>query len=238
MTDLFEIFCDDCTEFLKSAKDKQFGAVVTDPPYGIGETRKKVLSRGTKAAPPIDYGDMDWDKERVPDELIINSLRISKEQVIFGGNYYIDLLKPGPSWIVWDKLNSGDFADCELAWTSHNKAVRKFTHMWNGFLKGTPEKRYHASQKPLPLMLWVIENYTRPGDVVVDPFMGSGSTGVACVMLGRKFIGIERLQHNYDNAKMRLEAALDKPSLFQLGNINEQETFEQVGIDFDSKLFS
>jgi len=234
----YELFNEDCTKFLREAKDKQYQVVVTDPPYGINENEKKIMSRGSKAAPPIDYGVVDWDKERVPDELIINCLRISKQQVIFGGNYYIDLLRPGPSWIVWDKQNSGDFADCELAWTSHNKAVRKFTHMWNGFLKKVPEKRYHPTQKPLALMQWVIENYTELGDTVIDPFMGSGTTGVACVMLGRNFIGIERNERYFEDAKMRIEFASSQPTLLGLMNGVGQVDLTQGSIDFgESELF-
>jgi DNA modification methylase len=104
-------------------------------------------------------------------------------------------------------VNSGDFADCELAWTSHKKAVRKFAYMWNGMIKQKPEERYHPTQKPLALMLWVLENYTNEGNTIFDPFMGSGTTGVACVQTGRNFIGCEIDPGYFEIAKKRIEAA-------------------------------
>jgi len=179
--------------------------VVTDPPYGIGENNRKNLSR-EKLASPIDYGDFDWD-EPIDERHIEAMLKVSHDQVIFGGNYYADKLPASSSWIVWDKVNSGDFADCELAWTSHKRAVRKFTYMWNGMIKQKPEKRYHPTQKPLALMKWVIENYTKPGDTVLDCFMGAGTTGVACVQTGRNFIGIEIDEGYFNIANKRIAQA-------------------------------
>ena len=140
-------------------------------------------------------------------EDIYELLRVGKETILFGGNYYADLLPPSSSWIVWDKMNTGDFADCELAWTSHRRAVRKFTYMWNGFLRQMPEKRYHPTQKPLALMMWILKNYTNPNDTILDPFAGSGTTGVACVLTGRKFIGIETDKGYYKIAEKRISEA-------------------------------
>jgi DNA modification methylase len=178
----------DCLDFMRTMAGKSVDAVITDPPYGIGENRTAVMSR-RKLAKPIDYGEFDWDEQPATAEQISEMRRLSINQVIFGGNYFE--LPPSSSWIVWDKQNSGDFADCELAWTSHKKAVRKFTYMWNGMIKQKPEKRYHPTQKPLELMEWVLLNYTKEGDTIFDPFMGSGTTGVACVQTGRNFIGCE-----------------------------------------------
>lgn len=195
----------DCLEYMKTMEAGSVDAVVTDPPYGIGESGKKNASRQQKAK-PIDYGLYCWDIKITPEHLH-EVRRVSQEQVIFGGNYYADQLPPSSSWIVWDKMNSGDFADCELAWTSHKKAVRKFTYMWNGFIKQKPEKRYHPTQKPLDLMKWILENYTKPGDTIFDPFMGSGTTGVACVQLGRNFIGCEIDPGYFAIAEKRIKEA-------------------------------
>jgi DNA modification methylase len=205
-----EIYQSDCLEVMKGMADKSVDAVITDPPYGIGQDRKKVMAR-EQMAKPIDYGEFSWDYEPATAEQIDELIRVSKEQVIFGGNYFV--LPPSSSWIVWDKLNTGDFADCELAWTSHNKAVRKFTYVWNGMIKQKPEKRYHPTQKPLALMLWVLENYTNPGDTILDPFMGSGTTGVACFQTGRNFIGIEIDKDYYKIARQRIKEALMQPRL-------------------------
>ena len=190
MTDDVTLHLGDCLEYMRTMPDRCVDAVITDPPYGINENGRKNVKRG-KIAKPRDYGDYRWDAERISRNAIDEIRRVSVEQVIFGGNYYTDFLPVSTSWIVWDKLNSGDFADCELAWTSHKRAVRRYAYMWNGMIKQMPEDRYHPTQKPLSLIKWILENYTQSNNVVFDPFMGSGTTGVACVQMGRKFIGCE-----------------------------------------------
>jgi len=206
-----QLYLGDCLEFMRTLPAGSVDAVVTDPPYGIGESSVKNSTR-SKMVSVKNYGEYFWDK-KLPQEFIQAILAIGNEQVIFGGNYYANWLPPSSSWIVWDKLNSGDFADCELAWTSHKKAVRKFTYMWNGCFKQKPEERFHPTQKPLSLMLWVIANYTKSGDTVFDPFMGSGTTGIACEMLGRSFIGCEIDPGYFEIAKRRIEQAQMQPRL-------------------------
>jgi DNA modification methylase len=198
---------------MRDIPDGSIDVIVTDVPYGIGENSKRVASRG-QLARPIDYGDFEWDKERLPREHFDEMRRVSKHQVVFGGNYYTDYLPPTPSWIVWDKLNSGDFADCEMAWTSHKRAARMFRYMWNGMIKQKPEKRFHPTQKPLDLMIWVVDKYTDEGNTVADFFMGSGTAGVACVKLNRNFIGIEISEQYFNIAKKRIEEAQMQQSLF------------------------
>ena len=201
----------DCLEILPTLEAGSVDAVITDPPYGIGESGKKNASR-TNLAAVRDYGDFRWD-EKWTREHIDAILQVSRHQVIFGGNFYADWLPASSSWIIWDKDNTGDFADCELAWTSHKKAVRKFTWRWNGFIKQQPEERHHPTQKPLALMLWVLENYTAPTDTILDPAMGSGTTGVACVKTGRNFIGIEIDPDYYAIAEKRIAEAQMQPRL-------------------------
>ena len=209
----------DCLELMRDMTDKSIAVCVTDPPYGIGESgdpkaKNSNARRSHNGVKVIDYGAYAWDTERISAAAIDEMRRVSTHQVIFGGNYYADLLPASSSWIVWDKLNSGDFSDCELAWTSHKKAVRKFRYMWNGMIKQMPEKRYHPTQKPLALMKWVIENYTQPGDTVLDPYAGSFTTGIACVMLGRSFIGIERDANYFEIGQRRIAGAQMQPQLF------------------------
>lgn len=212
LSDDVTLYCGDCLEVMAEMEAGSVDSVITDPPYGIGENRARVLSRGGfstekwKHALPIDYGVFDWDNRPATAEQIGEIRRVSKHQVIFGGNYFE--LPPSSSWIVWDKLTTGDFSDCELAWTSHKRAVRKFTYLWSGFRKQMPEKRYHPTQKPLALMKWVIENYTDEGTTILDPFMGSGTTLVAAVQLGRKAIGIEIDETYYEIAKKRIQQAM------------------------------
>jgi len=203
------LYLSDCMDILPTLD--QVDAVITDPPYGINENSKKVASRG-KLAAPKDYGDFDWDKAPPPDALIELMRTKGENQAFFGGNYFT--LPPTSCWLVWDKLNGdNDFADCELAWTNWPKAVRRLQWRWNGMIRQGNEERYHPTQKPLEVMKWVIELCPK-ADTILDPFMGSGTTGVAAIQLGRKFIGIEREPKYFDIACQRIEQAVAQGQLF------------------------
>lgn len=187
-------------------------ALVTDPPYGIGEAAGANKSRG-KAAPARDYGNDDWDDKPVPQEFIDQIRKKAKWQIIFGGNYYA--LPATSCWLVWDKLNTGDFADCELAWTNLPKAVRRLRFMWNGMLRAHGEPRGdHPTQKPVGVMKWCIEQLPADVETILDPFMGSGTTLVSAVKMGKKAIGIEREQKYFDIACRRIEEAYKQPDFF------------------------
>jgi len=183
----------DCLEVMATMPDGCC-VVVTDPPYGIGEAAGKNASRGNLAV-ARDYGNERWDDTPPPAECFDSMRRVSTDQVVFGGNHLATWLGSSPSWIVWDKDNGqNDFADCELAWTSHNRAVRKVLWRWNGMLQqpgSNRDFRQHPTQKPVGVMVWVVQNYTEPGDIILDPFCGSGTTCVAAKKLGRRYIGIE-----------------------------------------------
>lgn len=190
-----KVICGDCLEIMKHIPDGAVDLVLTDPPYGIGESNEKNMSRGNWAN-PTDYGYYNWDKERMSLSQCKMLMAVSKNQIIFGGNYFIDYLYPTPCWIVWDKDNGkSDFADCELAWGSFDSTVRKFKWRWQGMLQEKMGKqkefRVHSTQKPLALMRWIVEKYSAPNQLILDPFLGSGTTAVACKQLGRRFIGIE-----------------------------------------------
>ena len=186
-------------------------ACVTDPPYGIGESSKKNRSRGSIAA-PRDYGDFDWDRATC-DEAIDFAIYIAKKSIVFGGNYYD--LPPTSCWLVWDKQNGGnDFADCELAWTNLDKAVRRIYWRWNGMIRRGDDIRQHPTQKPEGVMTWCIEHLPAGTETILDPFMGSGTTLVACAKLGRKGIGIELDPEYFEIACQRVQAAYDQPDLF------------------------
>lgn len=204
-----ELWLGDCMEILPTLG--KVDAVITDPPYGINENSKKVASR-VKLAAPKDYGHFDWDKSPPPPELIEALRSASQYQAFFGGNYF--QLPPSSCWLVWDKLNGdNDFADCELCWTNWPKAVRRMTWRWNGMLRQGNEERYHPTQKPLEVMKWVIQLCPK-ADTVLDAFMGSGTTGVAALQLGRSFIGIEREPKYFDIACRRIEQAHAQGQLF------------------------
>lgn len=203
------LYLGDCIEVLPLID--RVDAVITDPPYGINENSKKVASRG-KLAAPKDYGEFDWDKAPPPQAIIDRMREASKYQAIFGGNYFN--LPPTSCWLVWDKLNGdSDFADCELAWTNWPKAVRRIQWRWNGMIRQGNEERFHPTQKPLGVMRWVIDLCPK-ADTILDPFMGSGTTGVAAVQMGCKFIGIERDPRYFEIACRRIEEAQKQVDIF------------------------
>ena len=198
------LYLGDCHDILPLLP--KVDAVITDPPYGIGEAAGKNKSRG-KLAVAKDFGNDAWDDEPISDDLIRMVREAGKWSVIFGGNYYA--LPPAKCWLVWDKENGeSDFADCELAWTNLPKAVRRIRYMWNGMLRANGEARGdHPTQKPIGVMAWAINHVPDPCRTILDPFMGSGTTGVACMNLGRSFIGIEREPKYFDIACRRIEDA-------------------------------
>ena len=187
-------------------------AVVTDPPYGIGEAAGKSKTR-KGLGPTIDYGNDDWDSEPISQEIMDMVRAAGRWNIIFGGNYYA--LPPTSCWLVWDKENGeNDFADCELAWTNLPKAVRRIKFMWNGMLRANGEQRGdHPTQKPIGVMKWCI-NHLPKGDTILDPYCGSGTTGVAAVQMGRQFIGIEREEKYFNIACRRIEDAQRQGDMF------------------------
>lgn len=164
-------------------------ALTCDPPYGIKEAAGKNKSR-TNLAVAKDYGDDDWDNEPPSAEDISRLRTLAPHQIIWGGNYFH--LPPSKCWLVWDKINSGDFADCELAWTNLDKAVRLYKHMWNGMLREGNDIRVHPTQKPLALMKWCLTHLPKDTHTVLDPYAGSGTVAVACKALGLSCISVER----------------------------------------------
>lgn len=224
------LYLADCMEVLATLP--KVDAVITDPPYGIGESSKKVASRQRKAggnsaalADQRDYGEFDWDQSP-PDAALLDTIRsLATWSALFGGNYFE--LPPTSCWLVWDKLNGdNDFADCELAWTNWPKAVRRIQWRWNGMIRQGGEDRFHPTQKPVAVMKWVIDLCPK-ADIILDPFMGSGTTGVAAIQMSRKFIGIERELKYFDIACKRIDQAAAQRALFDGANGTCAEDFEQ-----------
>jgi site-specific DNA-methyltransferase (adenine-specific)/modification methylase len=199
------LYLGDCMDILPILP--KVDAVITDPPYG-GVLNKK-NGHGKLKESLKKYGGGDWDYK--PEKSFFDCIQqISKFQIVWGGNYFADNLPAGRCWLVWDKKNgSSSFADCELAWTNLDMAVRLFAvHI------SSMTDRSHPTQKPLELMLWCIEQAGNP-ETILDPFMGSGTTGVAAIQLGRKFIGIEREPKYFDIACKRIEQAVAQGQLFE-----------------------
>ncbi len=190
----------DCRQILPNLS--RFDLLLTDPPYGIdADNRKRVLSRSNAAAAK-DYGESQWDKEPVPMWLMELARSMADKQIIFGGNYYA--LPPCKGPLVWDKENTGDFADGEMAWNNLGCALRIKRHLWNGMLRKGGEQRQHPTQKPLEVMQWALQ---LAGDVqtVLDPWAGSGTTGRAAKDLGKTCVLIEREERYCEIAAKRMQ---------------------------------
>jgi len=194
----------DCTLYLGDCREVMEGlppvaALITDPPYGLGISSNPVRQK---------HSASDWDKS-IPDEDVFHQcFDISTWQIIWGGNYFH--LPPTQCFLVWDKVQPQDFslAMCEQAWTNLGGPAKLFRRHVVSYAK------HHPTQKPVELMEWCIDRLPEPSDTVIDPFMGSGTTGIACVKRGRYFIGIERDPTYFDIACRRIEAAYAQPDLF------------------------
>lgn len=192
----------DCIEVMKDIPDKSIDAVITDPPYGIN------INKSSRLSVSRGFGKDTWDSKPASKEAIDHIRRIAPIQVIWGGNYFD--LPPARCFIIWDKNNDGrDFADCEFAWTNIDAVARIFRKRPMNMDGG----KVHPTQKPIALMKWIIEKYTKPGDTILDPFMGSGTTGVACVQTGRDFIGVEIDPTYFAIAERRIAEAQLQPRL-------------------------
>lgn len=146
---------------------------------------------------------------------------MSKNQIIWGGNYYASLLPDSQCWVVWDKLKADgiSFADGELAWTSFNSALRIFRYKWNGMLQGdmkNKEVKIHPTQKPVNLYLWLLNKFAQDGDTILDTHVGSASSLIACHRSNHKYIGFEIDESYYKEAKERLDAEIAQINLYDL----------------------
>lgn len=184
------LILDDCLPRLKKMADKSVDLVLTDPPYGIRHARARRNSIFRHFTPK------SWDNTIPSTELFREMLRVGRRHIIWGGNYYAHILPPTNAWLVWyksDGLPSLQFSDCELAWTSCQTNSKAFNCRHRGGLKDSKETlAAHPTQKALAVMTWCLELFSKPGDTILDPFLGSGTTGVAAKLLDREFIGIER----------------------------------------------
>jgi DNA modification methylase len=205
--DFVTLYHGDCREIVPTLG--RFDLLLIDPPYGIGEgDRERVMSRA-KLAKATDYGENTWDAEPVAIGDITVPMNHCEKAIVWGGNYYP--LPPCKGWLVWDKLNTGDFADGEMAWNNLACALRLFRFMWNGMLRdgeAKGKKRVHPTQKPVELMTWCIgladKSNGEPVQTILDPFAGSGTTGRAAKDLWRKCVLIEREERYCEIAAKRM----------------------------------
>jgi DNA modification methylase len=211
-----KLFLGDCLEVLPTLEAGSVDAVVTDPPYGIGKKWDSVGRFGSCGG-KLWNGSDGWDGE-INQAGVDSSLHISGGKgIVWGGNYYD--LKPSRGYLVWDKMQTGfSLADSELAWCSEPITPKTFRY---ARAQLASEGKTHPTQKPLPLMIWCLG--FAPAGTILDPFMGSGTTGVACVRTGRKFIGIEKEPKYFDIAVKRIEAELNRAPLFDEPAVVQRE---------------
>jgi DNA modification methylase len=201
-----ELIQGDCLEVMKGMPDKSVDAVITDPPYGIAD-KWNSPQVGKNGRSVLWNGDNDWDKETNPNAIFM-AVNKANKSIVWGGNYYP--LPPSRGYLIWDKMQKFSNADSEMAWCSWEQTPRTFRYS-RGQL--ATEGKVHPTQKPLPLIKWCLEFCSNPGDTILDPFMGSGTTGVACVQTGRNFIGIEIDPDYFAIAEERIRIAQMQPRL-------------------------
>lgn len=200
------LYLADCMEVLPTL-DK-VDAVITDPPYGIGADKHA----GKAENGWTQWEVSGWDTARPEVETIKAISKAGKVSIIWGGNYFTDCLPPSMQWLVWDKGQRGfSLADCEFAWSSQNNAARVFDY---ARALAMQDGKQHPTQKPLALMKWCIDQCKNKPQTILDPFMGSGTTGVAAVQMGRRFIGIEREPSYFEIACKRIDDAQRQTDLF------------------------
>lgn len=187
----------DCMEVMKTFKDKQFGLAIIDPPYGINAGKMTMGSGKHKFSK-----DKDWDSAIPTAEYFSELFRVSENQIVWGGNYFTEHLPPTPHWLLWDKKNPNlSFAEGELAWVRKGKNLRIFKHYSAMVEKGG---KIHPTQKPVQLYKWILQNYAKDGDKILDTHFGSLSIGIACHDMKFDLTAIELDKDYYEQAKQRL----------------------------------
>lgn len=240
---------------LARTPDKFYELAIVDPPYGIGETGKrshgvyKVKNkinefgvvqkkkdgnrRGNRTMVGKKYKSFAGnDKTTPPPEYFKEVFRVSKNQIIWGGNYFTENLPPSMGWVFWDKDNHGDFSDGELAFTSFDRKLTKVLYVWNGFRQGKNtgsldvkgscfaqgnkddlEMRIHPTQKPVALYKWLLQNYAKQGDKILDTHLGSGSIAIACLDMGFELTGCELDSEYFGKMQQRINAFMAQTKL-------------------------
>jgi len=221
---LLDLRLADCMDVMREAPDNHWDLAIVDPPYGIGEDGKKNHSRG-KAAKAKEYTPKTWDREPPQAEYFEELRRVARNQIIWGANHFMEkVMRGSPSWIIWDKENGdNDFADAELAYTNHNKAARIFRFRWAGMLQGdmkNKETRIHPTQKPVQLYKWILANYAKPGDRILDTHMGSGSIAIACHYAGHHLTACEIDPDYYAAAVERVDRETRQLDFFAANTVD------------------
>lgn len=219
---MIELLHADCMDYMAGLPDKAFDLAIVDPPYGVDINMN--LGRKKDAAKP-KRERKTWDSG-IPDPAYFLELaRVSVHQIIWGGNYFP--LQPRGGWVYWDKdiAEGVSFGDGELAYATCETVVRRVRIQWSGFL-GADGQRIHPTQKPVKLYEWLLTNYAKPGQRILDTHLGSGSSAIAAHNLGFDFVGMELDADYYAAACRRFEAHKAQASLFQ------PDDYDRVTLDY------
>ena len=214
------VYNEDCVEGLKRFSDNHFDLAIVDPPYGIGENGQRNVTGDRPTAKwknPKSQHYVTFDDSEIPTAEYWEQLfRVSKNQIVFGGNYFTEYLPPSKGWIVWDKQADikEDLSMCELAWSSFDRKCNKFEYLWAGFKKKHQVERIHPTQKPVALYRWLLQNYAKKGDKILDTHLGSMSIAIACDMEGFDLTGCELDPEYYRDGIKRLETFRSQTTLF------------------------
>ena len=215
------VYNQDCLTYMRGCRDKQFSLAIVDPPYGIGASNGKTFSSHKSQA---KYKKKNWDNETPTLEYFTELFRVSENQIIWGGNHFTDKLPISKGWIYWDKDNFSQFSDGELAWSSFDCGLRATRIIWNGFRgKVIGDDRWHPTQKPISLYEWLLQNYAKAGDTILDTHLGSGSSRIAAWHMGFDFYGTETDLEYYNASIKRFEREKLKQELPFAKTIVEQQ---------------
>jgi len=224
---------EDCMVGMARYPDKYFDLAIVDPPYGIGEDGDKIKEYNSKPCDawkgrkPKEYNKKNWDNATPNKEYFLELQRVSVNQIIWGGNYFSDMLNPTGSWVVWDKqVVMPTFSDGEMAWCSMKNSLKIARFLWAGYRKCEETERFHPTQKPVALYKWLLKNYAKPGDLILDTHVGSASSLIACYDMGFDAVGFELDADYYKASKQRLEDFMRQPKIDELAG----DTWEQIGL--------
>ena len=216
---MINIYNQDCLEAMKRMDDNSYDLAIVDPPYGINAGLRRGDTGKNKHIKQKEYKYGTWDSSPPNKEYFNQLIRVSKNQIVFGANHFISKLPyDSPCWIVWNKKNGDNlYADCELAWTSFPTAVRMVEYRWHGMLQENmknKEQRIHPTQKPVDLYRWILSNYAKEGDTILDTHLGSGSIAIACHDMGFDLDGYELDVDYFEAATKRLREHQRQLKLF------------------------
>ena len=213
---MIELLNIDCMEYMKTCENNSFDLAIVDVPYTDNYDAMKQISVSNNARAG-DYHYNSLTNAKPTDEYWKELRRVSKNQIVWGANYLIENLSSTPCVIVWDKDNTGNFADCEIAFGTFKTGAKIFKHRWNGMLQQdmkNKEERIHPTQKPKQLYKFLLETFAKPTDRILDTHLGSGSIAIACHYFGCDFVGTEIDKHYFDKAKRNYELNTIQTSLF------------------------